>query len=375
MATILAGTSYFDLFSTPRTDRYDRVQRSRMLTGRRVWGPLQALSLRTSGRGFDLLHSFNMIPLGVAPYIVSFEGELPRAMDGAGRSAMRRLLRGRLLSERCRGLYPISRFATRLFARACADWPLLDRALARCQVVYPNVPLRRSAPRRAASGTLRLVFIGNEWARKGGAACARMLPLLRQKRIPFTLDVVSGLAHGERVYTDTGADFYARDLGRLDAGEVRVHGPMRNADVLRLIEASDLCLLPTLDDSFGFSLLESMSCAVPVIATAVCAIPEIVDDGADGVLLPLPTDGDGRWRHVYAPRDERLSPRHRSLLDTTLDGLARGLAGAIERLLDRELDYERLSQGAIDKVRSRFEMGRQAERWHAIYRACIGPSG
>jgi glycosyltransferase involved in cell wall biosynthesis len=202
-----------------------------------------------------------------------------------------------------------------------------------------------------------------------------MLPLLRQKRIPFTLDVVSGFAHGERVYTDTGADFYARDLGRLDAGEVRVHGPMRNEDVLRLIEASDLCLLPTLDDSFGFSLLESMSCAVPVIATAVCAIPEIVDDGADGVLLPLPTDGDGRWHHIYAPREERLSPRHRSLLDATLDGLARGLAGAIERLLDRELDYERLSQGAIDKIRSRFEMGRQAERWHAIYRACIGANG
>jgi glycosyltransferase involved in cell wall biosynthesis len=44
--------------------------------------------------------------------------------------------------------------------------------------------------------------------------------------------------------------------------------------------------LPTLREAFGLSLVEAMSFALPVVATRLEAIPEIVADGETGLLVP-----------------------------------------------------------------------------------------
>jgi len=48
--------------------------------------------------------------------------------------------------------------------------------------------------------------------------------------------------------------------------------------------ASDILLLPSEQESFGLAALEAMAVQVPVIATRVGGIPEVVDDGATGFL-------------------------------------------------------------------------------------------
>ncbi|HXG57719.1 MAG TPA: N-acetyl-alpha-D-glucosaminyl L-malate synthase BshA [Thermoanaerobaculia bacterium] len=54
-----------------------------------------------------------------------------------------------------------------------------------------------------------------------------------------------------------------------------------------VIAASDLLLLPSESESFGMAALEAMSCEVPVIATRSGGLPEVVDDGVAGYLLPV----------------------------------------------------------------------------------------
>ncbi len=49
---------------------------------------------------------------------------------------------------------------------------------------------------------------------------------------------------------------------------------------------ADLFLLPSDEESFGLAALEAMACEVPVIATRVGGIPEVVTDGVDGYLIP-----------------------------------------------------------------------------------------
>lgn len=49
---------------------------------------------------------------------------------------------------------------------------------------------------------------------------------------------------------------------------------------------ADLLLLPSDDESFGLVALEAMACEVPVIASRVGGLPEVVRDGLDGYLLP-----------------------------------------------------------------------------------------
>ncbi len=61
-------------------------------------------------------------------------------------------------------------------------------------------------------------------------------------------------------------------------------------DVMALLEAVDVLLHPTRVDAFPTALLEAMAAGVPVVASAVGGVPEIVDPGRTGVLVPAPPD-------------------------------------------------------------------------------------
>src|SRR5207245_8503457 len=70
-------------------------------------------------------------------------------------------------------------------------------------------------------------------------------------------------------------DAAEQEADRLKLGrDVRFFGKVDNvADILR---GSDLFLLPSETESFGLAALEAMACAVPVLASAVGGLPEVV---------------------------------------------------------------------------------------------------
>ena len=89
-------------------------------------------------------------------------------------------------------------------------------------------------------------------------------------------------------------------------------------DVMRVFDAADVCLQPSRTDAFPTTLIEAMAASVPVLATAVDGIPEIITAGETGVLVPAPPraqafadalttlldDPDGRRRLAHAGRLE-----------------------------------------------------------------------
>lgn len=74
----------------------------------------------------------------------------------------------------------------------------------------------------------------------------------------------------------------AQDLGVTD--RVRFLG-IRH-DVPDLLVASDLFVLPSLWEGLGLVFLEAMAVGLPIVASNVSAIPEVVDDGVSGWLVP-----------------------------------------------------------------------------------------
>jgi len=56
--------------------------------------------------------------------------------------------------------------------------------------------------------------------------------------------------------------------------------------VVPLLSASDLFLMPSAQESFGLAALEAMACEVPVVASRVGGVPELVEDGVTGILCP-----------------------------------------------------------------------------------------
>lgn len=74
----------------------------------------------------------------------------------------------------------------------------------------------------------------------------------------------------------------ARELG--DA----VVLPGMRRDVMRVLDAADVCLHPSRHEAFPSTIIEAMAAGVPVIATATGGIPEIVISPRVGVLIPAP---------------------------------------------------------------------------------------
>ena len=82
------------------------------------------------------------------------------------------------------------------------------------------------------------------------------------------------------------------------------------ADVMAVLDAVDILLHPSRADAFPTTLLEAMAASVPVVATAVGGIPEIVEDGHTGALVSAPPRPDA-FADALAPLLEDAELRGR----------------------------------------------------------------
>ena len=80
---------------------------------------------------------------------------------------------------------------------------------------------------------------------------------------------------------------YLMERTKLSKFSDRIHwiGPV--ADVRPWYKSADLLLLPSEKESFGRVLIEAMACGVPVVATQVGGVSEIINNGQNGLLVPM----------------------------------------------------------------------------------------
>jgi glycosyltransferase involved in cell wall biosynthesis len=81
------------------------------------------------------------------------------------------------------------------------------------------------------------------------------------------------------------------ELERRAGPRVRFLGPLPRERVLEVLAAADAVLLSSSWENFPHVLVESLAAGTPVIATRVGGVPEIVEDGVNGLLVP-PNDAD-----------------------------------------------------------------------------------
>jgi glycosyltransferase involved in cell wall biosynthesis len=366
MAVIFTGSTYNDLFNTPRFPKKHTMKRGKVLhpPGRLLVSAAN-IGLFNPFAGYQLIHSWNFIPAFAAkPWIVTFESAMPRTF-GPGSDAVRFLLRGSLYSPLCRRIIAISEYAVRRARRA---WTGFDDLMDKVTVVHPNIEAKE-ASHTYLGGQLIVTFVGNHFARKGGIVALRMAKLAQQRNLPIRFQIISSLQYARGIYTDhQDASVYGPDLEALNLPNVKLMGHLPNVEVMEQMGKSHFLLLPTLHDTYGYSMLESMSMGVPVIATATAAIPEIVRDGDNGFLLPLDVNSIGDWAHLAN------MPVPWPVYDETFANLAEVAISKLETVIDSPATWERLSSGSLNQIARQHDTYRVGETLEAIYDAAIANS-
>jgi L-malate glycosyltransferase len=109
--------------------------------------------------------------------------------------------------------------------------------------------------------------------------------------------------------------------------------------IIPLLSAADVFLLPSVQESFGLAALEAMACGVPVVASNVGGLPEVIEHGVTGFLHP--------------PAD-----------------LAAMAASAVSVLTDASL-HRRISTAGRQRVCDRFSADRIVPMYEAYYESVL----
>ncbi|MBN1163590.1 MAG: glycosyltransferase, partial [Candidatus Krumholzibacteriota bacterium] len=190
-------------------------------------------------------------------------------------------------------------------------------------------PEEKRAARESARippGSRALLFTGRLSRQKGLDILLQALSTL--KDLPWVL-LLAGQGREKESLLNL-----AETLGL--SGRVRFLGPVD--DVLALYRAADIFVLPSREEGLSNSLLEAMSCGLPVVATRISGSAQLVADGVSGILVP--------------PGDPS------------------GLASALERIL---AGRGNLGKEARRRIREGYTIGSTVDRYLELYHELSGP--
>jgi N-acetyl-alpha-D-glucosaminyl L-malate synthase BshA len=143
-----------------------------------------------------------------------------------------------------------------------------------CASDYSRRPRAELREELSPQGEPLLVHVSNFRPVKRPVDCVEILARVRELGVDARLVMVGDGSERSR------AEHRARCL-KVDAHCTFVGKQPRIADYLSV---ADVLLLPSEQESFGLAALEALACEVPVVASRVGGIPEVVDDGLTGCL-------------------------------------------------------------------------------------------
>ncbi|MBV1941471.1 glycogen synthase [Streptomyces sp. NPDC060006] len=175
--------------------------------------------------------------------------------------------------------------------------------------------------------------------------------ITRQKGVPHLLRAVRDIDPAAQVVLCAGApdtpeidqEFRVlfEELSRVREGVHWIPQMLPRPEVIQLLTHAAVFVCPSVYEPLGIVNLEAMACGTPVVASAVGGIPEVVDDGRTGVLVPVDDDFEAGLARALdsvlgdpaAARDMGEAGRVRAVDEFGWDAVARRTVRLYEEIL------------------------------------------
>jgi colanic acid/amylovoran biosynthesis glycosyltransferase len=191
--------------------------------------------------------------------------------------------------------------------------------------VYNGLDLslfRRATPK---ANPLKMISVGRLIEKKGFPYLIEACDQLRTHETPFTCEIIGDGPDREQL------EQLIRSLNL--EGQVRLLGPKTQPEIIELLAQSSLFVFPAIHDRSGDTdnlptvLIEAMASGLPIVATNIAGIPEIVRPEENGLLVPEKDSGElgiaiqklqTHPEHLqeYGAKSVSLAEKHFSLSNT-----------------------------------------------------------
>lgn len=174
-------------------------------------------------------------------------------------------------------------------------YPDLEKS--RVHVIHNGIDISTWQPREDASVLSRfninpdarsVVFVGR---------------ITRQKGLPYLLEAVSDLPDDVQIILCAGAadtpEILAEVTQKVEqlqadrSGVIWISEHLSPTDLSVILSHATTFVCPSIYEPLGIVNLEAMACGIPVVGTATGGIPEVIDDGVTGWLVPIEQHMDG----------------------------------------------------------------------------------
>ena len=278
---------------------------------------------------FDLIHCHGVYPDGLVGVKIGryFDKKVILHVHESYISTAKELNIYRNVFKHVDRIVPVSKFQSREIIK------IDERLRKKCSVIYNGVKTDKKDISlndylEGTNRTIRLIFVGHLIFTKGLDILLKALKFLNNCKYKFSLDVV-GSGKKQLEYKTLSEKYGVGD-------KVSFIGEISNANVIKKMWYYDYLVLPSRYETFGVVIIEAMSCGLPVIATKVGAIPEIVTSEEVGILV------------------EANNPK----------ALAKGIVRAINKKWDRE---------EIRKYAENFSIEKTTEKIETVYDRLLTP--
>ncbi len=309
----------------------------------------------------DIIHFINITGQKIPdkPYLVDIE-HAASLISFVPNEHKLTIVKSFLEHANCKAVNCLSQAAKRTLKELLADD--FKKIEDKVNVIYPALQSVEKENLKAdyrylSSADLNVLFVGDQAYLKGLEETLEALKRINQNYSPKDIAL--------HVVSKDGGEL----TNRFKLPNVSLYNPnfSKQEIMTQFFMPADIYLLPTKQETFGMAVLDSLDCGTAVVASKQFAIPELISDSVDGILLKV---NKPLMDSVLIPGKADMAAVNSSNLN---QATVERIYQILSKLIDKKIDVKKMGRAGQQKFEdgNKFSISRRNKNLKAVYDSAL----